>query len=130
VIVLDTQVWIWWTMGDSFRLLNRHVRAIDSEESGQIGISAISCWEVAKLVELRKLQLPIEVSEWFRIALQYPRTTLLELTPDIATESTRLPGKFHRDPADQIIVATARILECPLLTTDQKIISYPHVQTI
>jgi len=130
VIVLDTQCWIWWVMGNNTRLSNRQVRTISNHESDQIGVSAISCWEVAKLVELRKFQLPVEVTEWVRAALQYPGISLLELTPEIAIESTRLPGSFHRDPADQIIVATARIFDCPLLTTDERIRSYPHVVTV
>jgi len=55
---------------------------------------------------------------------------LIELTPRIAVESTQLPAPFHRDPADQIIVATARVYGCPLVTLDGKILSYPHVQHI
>ena len=55
---------------------------------------------------------------------------MLELTPEIAIESTRLPGEFHRDPADQIIVATARVHKCPLVTADERILDYPHVKTI
>ncbi len=55
---------------------------------------------------------------------------LLALTPEIAIESTRLPGEFHRDPADQIIVATARMYDCPLVTSDEKILNYPHVTTV
>ena len=117
-------------MGNNTRLSNRQVRTISNHESDQIGVSAISCWEVAKLEELRKIQLPVEITEWVRSALQYPAISLLELTPEIAIESTRLPGSFHRDPADQIIVATARVLGCPLLTTDERIRSYPHVVTV
>ena len=63
-------------------------------------------------------------------ALIYPGIHLLKLTPEIAIESTRLPGEFHRDPADQIIVATARIHECSLLTVDDKILNYSHVQLL
>ena len=54
----------------------------------------------------------------------------MSLTPEVAIESTSLPGSFHRDPSDQIIVATARVHECPLVTSDDKIADYPHVQTI
>lgn len=61
-------------------------------------------------------------------ALAYPGILLLELTPQIAIESTRLPGEFHRDPADQIIVATARVYDCPLLTVDVKILRYQYVK--
>jgi len=63
-------------------------------------------------------------------ALSYPGIRLLDLTPQIAIESTQLPGEFHRDPADQIIVATARIHDCPLLTVDDKILDYPYVKII
>ena len=63
-------------------------------------------------------------------ALSYAGIRLLDLTPQIAIESTQLPGEFHRDPADQIIVATARIHDCPLLTVDDKILDYPYVKII
>lgn len=95
-----------------------------------MGVSAISCWEVAKLVEYGRLELPSPVGEWFDKALSYPGVRLLELTPKIAAESTQLPGDFHRAPADQIIVATARIHACPLVTSDERILVYPHVETI
>ena len=130
MIVLDTQCWIWWVMGNRTRLSNQQLRVITRHESDQIGVSANSCWEVAKLVELKKIQLPLEIEEWVGSALQSPGISLLELSPEIAIESTRLPGGFHRDPADQIIVATARIFGCPLLTTDERIRSYPHVETV
>ena len=63
-------------------------------------------------------------------ALSYPKVTFLDLSPEIAIESTQLPGDFHRDPADQIIVATARIYGCSLASSDDKIIRYPHVSTV
>ena len=107
--------------------IRKHVRA--NEEEG-LGVSAISCWEVAKLVEINKLTLYCRIDEWIETALVYPGIRLLELTPEIAIESTRLPGEFHRDPADQIIVATARIHECSLLTIDEKILNYSHVRLL
>jgi PIN domain nuclease of toxin-antitoxin system len=63
-----------------------------------------------------------------RQALGYPGVRLVELTPRICVESTQLPGAFHRDPADQIIVATARVLDVPLVTVDGKILEYPYVK--
>jgi len=83
---------------------------------------------VAKAVENGRLKLPLPVAEWLNTALSYPGMRLLELTPEIAVESTQLPGAFHRDPADQIIVATARVYNCPLVTIDAKILAYPYVQ--
>ncbi len=101
---------------------------IKRHESDAIGVSAISCWELAKLYQYQRINLPCELSEWLDLALNYPGLRLLPLTPAIAMESTLLPGIFHRDPADQIIVATARIHDCPLVTQDAKILAYPHVK--
>jgi len=129
MILLDTHIWIWWVHGDE-RLSKSQVEAIQTNEEDMIGISAISCWEVAKLVERGKLELPCSVSDWFEQALAYPGVRILELTPEVAVTSTQLPGDFHKDPADQIIVATARLNDCPLVTSDDKLIAYPHVVTI
>jgi PIN domain nuclease of toxin-antitoxin system len=128
VVVLDTHVWVWWAHGDS--RLPSALRAYLDAQQAAIGVSAISCWEVAKLVELQRLALSRAVGEWLDLALAYPGVQLLALTPRIAVESTQLPGTFHRDPADQIIVATARVFGCPLFTLDSKILSYPHVQAL
>jgi PIN domain nuclease of toxin-antitoxin system len=95
-----------------------------------LGISSISVWEVAKLVERDRLQLQIPVEEWLAIALDYPGIQMVHMTPEIYVESTRLPGTFHKDPADQIIVATARILDLELMTFDSEILQYPHVRSM
>ncbi len=129
MIVLDTHVWVWWVHGDA-RLTTTQAKAILANEPSGIGVSAISCWEVAKLVERGKLKLPRPVVAWLREALGYPGVRLLGLTPEIAAASAALPDPFHRDPADQIIVATARTHGASLVTSDRKILSYPHVQTI
>jgi len=129
MIVLDTHIWVWWVHGDE-RLTQTQIATITAHETDLIGVSAISMWEIAKLVEYGRLELPCPLEEWFEQALGYPGVQLLALTPEIVIESTRLPGEFHRDPADQIIVATARVYECPLVTSDEKILDYPHVVTI
>ncbi len=129
MIILDTHVWVWWVHADD-RLTPAQARLIEANESGRIGVSAITCWEVAKLVERRRLVLPTRLEEWFELALSYPGVSLVELTPAIVVESTRLPGEFHRDPADQIIVATARVHDCPLVTSDRRILQYPHITAI
>jgi len=129
MILLDTHVWVWWTHGTG-QLSDAQNGTIQANETDVIGISAISVWEVAKLVEYDRLKLPCPTDEWVAKALTYPGVRLLELTPEIAIESTRLPGEFHRDPADQIIVATARVHDCPLVTSDESILEYPHVQTV
>ncbi len=74
--------------------------------------------------------LPIPITDWFEQAFSDTGMTLLELTPGICIESTQLPGTFHRDPADQLIVATARVHGYPLVSMDQKILAYPHVVTV
>ena len=128
MIVLDTHIWVWWVHDDS-RLPSALRAYLDAQQTG-IGVSAISCWEVAKLVELQRIILSRPVGEWLDFALAYPGIQLLALTPRIAVESTQLPGTFHRDPADQIIVATARVFSCPLLTLDSQILGYSHVQAL
>ncbi len=127
MIVLDTHIWIWW-VHDPSKLTSTQLETINAHESDLIGVSAISLWEIAKSVEHKRLDLPLAPLAWFEQALSYPGVRLLELTPEIAVESTQLPGEFHRDPADQIIVATARVFDCPLITSDAKILDYPHVK--
>ena len=92
-------------------------------------ISAISVWEVAKKVSLGKLTLSIPIRDWLSQATRKPFIEIIPLSVDIAVESTILPGVFHKDPADQIIVASARQCNMTLLTTDRHIISYQHVKT-
>ena len=128
MIVLDTHIWVWWVQND-VRLTQKHQNWLQQYESQGLGVSIISCWEVAKLVENSRLTLPVTVEEWITTALAYPGVQLINLTIPIIIESTTLTG-FHRDPADQIIVATARINGCPLLTADTKILAYPDVQTL
>jgi PIN domain nuclease of toxin-antitoxin system len=129
LIVLDTHIWVWWA-NQSPQLLVEHRKIIGEHATNGLGVSIISCWEVAKLVEKGRLKLTQPVDEWISIALQLPSVVALPLTPAIAIESTRLPAPMHADPADQMIVATARILQAPLLTADQRLIDYQHVPTL
>lgn len=127
MIILDTHIWIWWVDGSPKLPLNYQAH-IQANESLGLGVSIISCWEVAKLVEYRRLTLKLSVKTWLDEAIHYPGIRLFDLTPSIVVESTQLPGAFHRDPADRLIVATARIFDCPLMTFDVKILTYPHVK--
>jgi PIN domain nuclease of toxin-antitoxin system len=129
VIILDTHIWIWWIHNDP-ALPKDAVSLIKSNESTGLGVSAISCWEIAKLVEYGRLSLPFPVKDWMNIALAYPGIILLDLLPEIAVESTQLPPPFHKDPADQIIVATSRIHKVGLVTCDFKIRAYPYVSSL
>jgi PIN domain nuclease of toxin-antitoxin system len=127
--LLDTHIWVWW-VDDNQQLVDRPRHLIEDNMRSGLGVSAISCWEVAKLVQYGRLELACPLEEWMEQALAYPGVHLIELTPRIAIESTKLPGSFHRDPADQIIVATARVCDIPLLTVDSRILQYPHVRTL
>lgn len=129
MIILDTHIWVWWVHGDE-RITSTQAEIIKASETDIIGVSAISAWEIAKLVEYNRLELPCPLNEWFDEALSYPGIRLIELTPETAIESTRLPGEFHRDPADQMIVATARLYASPLVTSDSKILKYPYITTV
>ena len=128
MIVLDTHIWVWWVQGDS-RLTQQHQNLLQAYQTSGLGVSLYSCWEVAKLVEYGRLILPCSLEEWFAMALAYPGIQLMNLTLPIVIESTRLIG-FHKDPADQLIVSTARVLGLPVLTADQKILNYSGVKTL
>ena len=129
MIVLDTHIWVWW-VHDEPELPNDYRSLLEQLEPEGLGVSVISCWEVAKLVEKGRLVLPCRIDVWLGQALAYPGIQLLPLTPQIAVESTQLPQPFHRDPADQIIVATSRLYHYALMTVDTTIREYPHVQLL
>ena len=129
MIVLDTHIWVWWA-NNSPDLDARQREQISQHQAGGLGVSAISCWEVSKLAAKRRLVLNLPVGEWITRALQLPGVVLIPLTPEIAVESNQLPEPFHADPADQILAATCRVLGCPLLTADGKLLAYPHINTL
>jgi PIN domain nuclease of toxin-antitoxin system len=128
MIVLDTHIWVWWVQNDS-RLTAQHRQWLKDYEQDGLGVSILSCWEVAKLVEKNRLILPLPINEWLDAALAYPGVQLLNLTLPIVIDSTQLHG-FHSDPFDQLIVATSRFYDCHLLTVDAKILNYPDVKTL
>lgn len=128
--LLDTHTWIWWNMhperlSPKVKTLIAGVRA-----PHELLLSAISPWEFAKLLEKGRLRISIGGDAWLQEALRIPVLRVVPLSPEIAWHSTTLPRPFHDDPADQIIVATARTENATLLTSDRLIQSYPHVQSI
>ncbi len=126
--LLDTNIWIW--MVESHQSIPRNILSILLEpENYPFYISAISVWEVAKKASLDKLTLSIPVRDWLVQATRKPFIEIIPLSVDIALESTILPGVFHKDPADQIIVASARQSNMTLLTTDRLILANQHVKT-
>ncbi len=128
MIILDTHILIWWVEQNS-RLTKNQQNLIEKYQSQGLGVSIISCWEIAKLVENNRIAFTLPVADWLNQALNYPNVILIDLTIPIILQSTQLVN-FHKDPADQIIVATAKVYNCPLLTADNKILQYPYVQII
>lgn len=128
-MLIDTHIWVWWVNGDP-QLKPEYQAAITAAQQTGIEVSIISCWEVSKLVGNKRLTLTLPVLDWLEAALSYAGVRLLPLTPEIVAASTQLPGTFHKDPADQLIVATARMHGLALMTMDEKIIAYPHVPLV
>ena len=123
-ILLDTHVWVWLMLGDH-RLGSATRRMLEKAvPDGRLCVSVISVWEVAMLEAKGRLSLAADCESWVREALAAPGVRLAELTLRIAISSSRLPGVFHGDPADRILVATARESEAILLTADQAILQY------
>lgn len=122
--LLDTHVVIWW-LTDDRKLPRRHAKLIErSERSGTaVGLSAISLWEIAKLVERKRLELNQSVDDSLEQLETSAFVSILPLTGRVAVESTRLGARFHSDPIDQVIVATARCHGLTLLTVDERIIA-------
>lgn len=98
------------------------------DEADRIAVPAICCWELAMLVAKQRIGLSMDVEVWIDLALQRPKVELLPLTPAIAVLSTRLPGDFHGDPADRLIVASSLSSSAPLVTRDQKITDWGFVR--
>jgi len=127
LIVLDTHAWIWW-ISDPEKLSSKANHAI--QQTKTIGIAAISCWEIGMLVAKQRLTLDREVGLWIKQSLALPPSRLLALEPDIAILSCQLPGNFHADPADRMIVATALHHGAPLITKDERIHAWAGCNSI
>jgi PIN domain nuclease of toxin-antitoxin system len=120
--LLDTHIWLWWIGGER-HLSKREIASLDELPPEQRPfISDISLWEVAVLLELGRWNVAIPFESWLKAAC-HPRTVeILPIARDIAAEIARLPATFHRDPADRIIVSTARARDIPLFTQDRRIL--------
>jgi len=92
--------------------------------SGKLRVSAITCWEVGMLATRGRIHLGMPCQEWIAISLSAPGLSVLDLSPRIAVEAAELPGEFHGDPADRILVASARVKNLVLATRDAKILAY------
>jgi PIN domain nuclease of toxin-antitoxin system len=129
-VVLDTCAWLWLCAAPE-RLSRRARAAVDrARPDASLVVSVFSIWEIAKLVQKGKIELSLPCREWIAAAMCADGVTMHPVSPEVCLESTELPGTFHGDPADQIIVATARLLSAPVITADRKIRSYRYVQTV
>ena len=123
-LLLDTHVWL-WLMSREGNIKPSVIRAVEeAAHYGLVRVSAISVWEVAMLEAKGRIRLSKDCLSWVNEALCAPGLGLIPLTPEIAVESSRLPGAFHGDPADRILVATARRQGAIFLTRDEKILAY------
>ncbi|MCA1789814.1 MAG: type II toxin-antitoxin system VapC family toxin [Thioalkalivibrio sp.] len=123
--LLDTHVWIWLVEGDRTALSAPAIEAIESAaRRGAVRVSAISVWEAAMLEAKGRITLSRPLDDWIHAALHAPGIRLLPMAPEIAIESTRLPGAPHGDPADRILMASARHLGGQLATCDRGILDY------
>lgn len=124
MILIDTHIWLWFLRSHK-RLKPEQSQKIEQAlAGGGVLLSAISVWEMAMLAEKGRIDLKLRTELWIKKALSIPGLTLAPLSPEILIESTQLPGCFHSDPADQMIAATSRVMNVPLLTADKQILEY------
>jgi len=128
--ILDTHAWIWWHMSPD-KLSRKAQKVIENmKRTNEILLSAISLWEFSKLLEKKRIGISCDPEDWIKSALDMPKLRLAPLSPILAYRSTILPQPFHNDPADQIIVATAREENATILTKDERILAYKHVRSL
>ena len=125
MILLDTHAWLWLNFNDP-RLSGTARKTIIEADS--LAIAVISLWEVGMLMSKGRVEIPQPLLDWFREACAQPNLHLLPLTPEIAAISAALP--LHGDPADRLIVATAKQHDCPLVTVDKSIQESKLIETI
>lgn len=124
-LLLDTHIWIWVMDGRVAEIRAPVLESVSrAQREGRVCVSAISVWEVGMLQAKGRLKLALEVREWVRRALAVPGVRLVELSPEVALGSSALPGVVHGDPADRILMATARHLGATLVTRDGNMVRY------
>jgi PIN domain nuclease of toxin-antitoxin system len=126
--LLDTHIWI-WSQENPDELSQKSRREL-SDIAQERFVSAISTLEIARLIQIGFLRLRHRFAEWKQFSLAELNAATIDVTHEIAWEAYNLPGKFHNDPADRILVATARIANLTLITADDLILRYPHVRTV
>ncbi len=127
-ILLDTHVWI-WTQECPDELGSRALAYLEDQQN-PLFVSKVSTLEIARLVQVGKIELSGKLKHWIRKSLDYLLCETILLSHDIAIAAYNLPEPFHRDPADRVLVATVLCLDLMLMTSDERILSYPHIRTI
>jgi PIN domain nuclease of toxin-antitoxin system len=124
-LLLDTHIWIWIVDGAVREIGQAAQNAVmEAGAMGRVLVSAISVWEVGMLEAKGRIRFTMEAGEWVGRALGAPGVHFSPLSPEVALDSTRLPEPVHGDPADRILIATARRVGATLVTRDTKIIDY------
>lgn len=124
-ILLDTHIWIWSAAGAS-RTISPSLRALIDKclLTSSVRVSSISVWEIGNLVAKNRIAFDGGLREWVYRTLGTPGIVVEPVTTEIALESTLLPEQFHGDPADRILLATAKTCRATLITHDKEILSY------
>ena len=130
-LLLDTHCWIWSQFGLDHEFSAAGLSLFRRAASdGILLLSIISVWEVALLESKRRIHLQMDCFDWVSQALKTPGLSLVPLTPEIAVESSHLPGNLHGDPVDRILVATARNMGARLMTRDRLLLKYKHAKVV
>ena len=121
-LLLDTHVLVWLMFGEA-KLGKKANKAINlSARGNRLVVSAITPWEIGVLVAKKRIDLHQDTMQWVRTAILLPGIKLSPLEPEITVASTCLPFEMHADPADRILVATARHLGVTLVTADHALL--------
>jgi PIN domain nuclease of toxin-antitoxin system len=124
VIVLDTHIWF-WLMTQEFERFPSHWQDIIATAE-QVGVSAISCYEIALAQQRGRLELPCAADQWFQDALEPAGITIFPPTPEIACRAVDL-SPVHKDPFDRLIIATALVYEAKLASIDGLLSQYSEL---
>ena len=123
-LLLDTHIWLWLVLGSAVLSSAGRKRISGAASVGNLRIAAITVWEIALLASRSRIILGKPTILWVAEADAASTVTIEPLSPSIAVKSWELPETFHPDPADRMIVATARVTGAVLMTRDQQILDY------
>jgi PIN domain nuclease of toxin-antitoxin system len=126
--LLDTHVWIWTQ--EQPDTLGSTARALLETTTEELCVSAVSSLEIARLVAGGLVELKGSLDRWVRSAIDSLEARSLDVDHQIALEAYKLPGRFHKDPTDRMLVATARLRDLTLVTADERILAYCSVRTL